>query len=165
MLSKWSCKIFLTSKFSYLLFPNPTHKTKTGTANRWGTANRSETNTNPLWHCYKRPIRTGSSSQIILLHSSLFCFAVPSTTLSKLCKNAGLKPLWRAKPAWFDFSSSSFNLQDGAALRSCEAPAMEHQSTNIGNRNFGIFHPQNLKRYPIPGPDWYVQKLIPDQHW
>jgi len=26
-------KIFLTSKFSYLLFPNPTHKTKTGTTN------------------------------------------------------------------------------------------------------------------------------------
>jgi hypothetical protein len=30
-------KIFLTSKFSYLLFCNPTHKTKTGTANRWET--------------------------------------------------------------------------------------------------------------------------------
>jgi hypothetical protein len=25
-------KIFLTSKFSYLLFPNPIHKTKIGTA-------------------------------------------------------------------------------------------------------------------------------------
>jgi hypothetical protein len=56
-------------------------------------------------------------------------------------------------------------LQDGAALRSCEAPAMEYQSTKIGNRNFGICHPQNSKRYPIPGPDWFVQKLIPDQHW
>jgi hypothetical protein len=32
-------KIFLTSKFSYLLFSNPTHKTKTGTANRWETTN------------------------------------------------------------------------------------------------------------------------------
>jgi hypothetical protein len=34
-------KIFLTSKFNYLLFPNPTHKEKTRTANRWETANRN----------------------------------------------------------------------------------------------------------------------------
>ncbi len=34
------CKnIFFTSKFCYLLFCNPTHKTGTGTANRWGTTN------------------------------------------------------------------------------------------------------------------------------
>jgi hypothetical protein len=32
-------KIFFTSKFSYLIFCNPTHKTETGTANRWGTTN------------------------------------------------------------------------------------------------------------------------------
>jgi hypothetical protein len=30
-------KIILTSKFSYSLFSNPTHKTKIGTANRWDT--------------------------------------------------------------------------------------------------------------------------------
>jgi hypothetical protein len=28
-----------TSKFSYLLFCNPTHKTETGTTTRWGTTN------------------------------------------------------------------------------------------------------------------------------
>jgi len=28
-------KVFFLSEFSYLLFCNPTHKTKTGTANRW----------------------------------------------------------------------------------------------------------------------------------
>jgi hypothetical protein len=28
-----------TSKFSYVLFCNPTYKTETGTANRWGTTN------------------------------------------------------------------------------------------------------------------------------
>jgi hypothetical protein len=27
--------MFLTSKFNYLLFPDPTHKDKTRTANRW----------------------------------------------------------------------------------------------------------------------------------
>jgi hypothetical protein len=32
-------KIYFTSKFSYVLFCNPTHKTETGTANRWGTTN------------------------------------------------------------------------------------------------------------------------------
>jgi len=32
-------KIFLTSKFSYLLFLNPTHKTKTETANMWENTN------------------------------------------------------------------------------------------------------------------------------
>jgi hypothetical protein len=32
-------KTFLTSKFSYLLFCNPTHKTKTGIPNGWKTTN------------------------------------------------------------------------------------------------------------------------------
>jgi hypothetical protein len=32
-------KIFFTSKFCYVLFCNPTHKTQTGTANGWGTTN------------------------------------------------------------------------------------------------------------------------------
>jgi hypothetical protein len=42
-LQQWSvcisAKTFLTSKFSYLLFSNPTHKTKTGTATRSETTN------------------------------------------------------------------------------------------------------------------------------
>jgi hypothetical protein len=52
-------KIFLTSKFSYLLFSNPTHKTKTGTAKGWETTNSN----------LPRPIimigqlETGSNSQ------------------------------------------------------------------------------------------------------
>jgi len=37
-------KIFFTSKFSYLLFCNPTHKAETGTTHRWGT-----TNSKPSW--------------------------------------------------------------------------------------------------------------------
>jgi len=32
-------KIFFTSKFSFVLFGNPTNKTETGVANRWGTTN------------------------------------------------------------------------------------------------------------------------------
>ncbi len=45
-------KTFLTSKFSYLLFSNPTHQTKTGTANRCDT-----TNSNP-----PGPIKLSSQS-------------------------------------------------------------------------------------------------------
>jgi len=32
-------EMFFTSKFSCVLFCNPTHKTETGTANRWETTN------------------------------------------------------------------------------------------------------------------------------
>jgi hypothetical protein len=32
-------KIFVTSKFSYVLFYNPTHKTEIGTTNQWGITN------------------------------------------------------------------------------------------------------------------------------
>jgi hypothetical protein len=39
VLNIWPEKIFFPSKFSYVLFHNPTHKTKTGTANRCGTTN------------------------------------------------------------------------------------------------------------------------------
>jgi hypothetical protein len=39
VLSIWPEKIFFASKFSYVLFCNPTHKTETGIANRWGTTN------------------------------------------------------------------------------------------------------------------------------
>ncbi len=35
--------IFFTSKFSYTLFCNPTHKPETGIANRWGTTNSKPT--------------------------------------------------------------------------------------------------------------------------
>ncbi len=35
-------KIFFTSKFSYVLFSNPTHKTETQTTKRWGTTNDSK---------------------------------------------------------------------------------------------------------------------------
>ncbi len=55
-------KIFLTSKFSYLLFfPTQSHRTKTGTANRWEISNYT-----------KPPIRShGSVVRSYLLHSSL----------------------------------------------------------------------------------------------
>jgi hypothetical protein len=84
-------KMFLTSKFSYLPFSNPTHKNKTGTANRLETTNSKPPG--PIIMIGQS--QTGSGSQIIFI--TLFFwqgldFAVPFTSLSKLCKNVGPKP-------------------------------------------------------------------------
>jgi hypothetical protein len=45
-------------------------------------------------------------------------FAVPATSLSKLCRNVGPKPFCWAKLACFNFSLSNFNLQ-GHILSTC----------------------------------------------
>jgi hypothetical protein len=82
-LSIWPWKKNLTSKFSYLFISKLTHKTKTGTANRWETANSKP----------PRPIimigqsKTGSTSQIIfvtLFFQQLLGFSVLITNLGKL---------------------------------------------------------------------------------
>ncbi len=91
-------KVFLTSKFSYLLFSNPAHQTKTGTANMWET-----TNCNP-------------SGQIKLSNQSTAGF--------RLCcifyqpRHFGPKRFCWAKLTCFEFSSS--NLQ-GYILSTCGA--------------------------------------------
>jgi hypothetical protein len=88
-------KIFLTSKFSYLLFSNLTHKTETGTANRWETTIATPPG----------PIKLSSQS----LSGVRLCCAFYQ--LSKLCKNPGPKPFCWAKLACMDFSSAEFNMQ------------------------------------------------------
>jgi hypothetical protein len=66
--SVWNtAKIFFSSKFSYLLFCNDTHKTETGTANRWGTTNRQP----PGPIIVIGQSETLSSSRIIFI--KLFC--------------------------------------------------------------------------------------------
>ncbi len=92
VLSMWPYKIFFTSKFSYLLFSSPTHKTKTGTVNMWET-----TNTNP-----RGPIKLSNQSTAGQAGVKL-CGAShqPQQTVQK-CS---------AKLTCFDFSSSNFNLQ------------------------------------------------------
>ncbi len=80
-------KIFLTSKFSYLLFLNPTHKTKTETANMW-----ENTNSNLI-----------DQSNYLANHSGV-----------TLCWSAFYQPLHPVQKSWakliiqFDFSSSNF---------------------------------------------------------
>jgi hypothetical protein len=89
-------KMFLTSKFnSYLLFSNPAHKTELG-------------------------LRTGGrllivtyldQSKYVANQQQVSSFAVPSTSLCIMCKNAGPTPFCWAQEAHFDFSSSNFLLQ------------------------------------------------------
>jgi hypothetical protein len=89
-------KIFLTSKFSYLLFSNPTHKTKLELLQIGG----------------RLLIATHLvQSNYLANQQQMLGFDVPFTSLSKLWKNAGPEPFCWAKPAYCDCSSSNFNLQ------------------------------------------------------
>lgn len=64
-------KIFFTSKSCYLLISNPTHKTKTRMANRWGgTINIANHLNQSIWWADKK--ETLSSTQIIFI--TLFFF-------------------------------------------------------------------------------------------
>jgi hypothetical protein len=60
-------KLFFTSKFNYLIFCNPTHKTETGIANRWGTTNSEP----PAPIIMIGQSKTLSGSHIIFI--TLFC--------------------------------------------------------------------------------------------
>jgi len=70
-------KIYFTSKLSYVLFCNPTHKTKTRTSNRWGTTNSKP----PAPIIMMGQSETLSSSQIVFITlvfaGAQRCCAVP----------------------------------------------------------------------------------------
>jgi hypothetical protein len=115
--------IFLTSKFSYLLFQTPPAKLK-------------------LWKQIggrllipSHQSKTGSSTEIIVITLLWWVlgFAVPFMSLSKLWENVVPKLFCWAKPAGFDFYSSNFNLQghilssSGAAIREmCRSISILH---------------------------------------
>ncbi len=65
-------KIFFTSKFSYVLFCNPTHKTETGTANRWGTTSSTPANRNTeqVGHIYYSFLQVQSTAALFTRHSN-----------------------------------------------------------------------------------------------
>jgi hypothetical protein len=88
-------KIFLISKFSYLLFSNPTHETKTLNANRWETAN-----SNP-----PGPIQVFSNQQKVVG----FCYAF--SHLHKLCKQCWAKTILLSQTGMLSYFSSNVNLQ------------------------------------------------------
>jgi hypothetical protein len=88
-------KIFLTSKFSYLLFSNPTHKTKTGTGN---------------WLEITILTHLDQSNYLNAQHQvlALLCIWPVSANCAKLL---AIRPFCCAELASFDFSLFNFNLQ------------------------------------------------------
>jgi hypothetical protein len=69
----------------YFFVSNPTHKTKTGTTNRWG---RRLITTHLDYSKYQQQV---------------LAFAVPYTSLCILCKNPGRNPLCWPEPTCFAF--------------------------------------------------------------
>jgi len=105
-------KYFWHESLVIYFFPNLTHKTKTGTSNRWGTTSSSPSGRIIMIG----ESETGSSSQIIFI--TLFSgrslgFAWPHTSLNILWRMQGqnlLSPELKLL-ACFDFSSSNLNFQ------------------------------------------------------
>ncbi len=81
------------------IFCNPTHKTETGTANRWG-ANNSKS---------PGPIITMGQSEALIISQIIFItlFSAGATSHRKLFNYVEPKPFSWAKPAYFDFSLSN----------------------------------------------------------
>ncbi len=97
-------KIFFTAKFSYLLFCNPSHKSETGIANRWGTSNSKPPG--PIIMMGRS--ESLSSSEIILLHTCRpLVQLLGLVSHYKLCHYAEPRLFFSPKPAYFDFSSSN----------------------------------------------------------
>ncbi len=126
MLSTWACKTFLTSKFSYLLFCNPTYKTETGTAYRWGTSNSKP----------HGPIIMMDQSETVI--SSQIIFDTVFSAGTHFCwwtNHVEPKPISWAKPAYLDFSSN-FTLQGytlsttGDALNIHNHPSWDSQHSD-----------------------------------
>jgi len=107
-------KIFFTSKFSYLLFCNPTYKTETGTANRWGWTTIANHKVESLWWTNQKhwaAVRSYLLHSFVQLHSIGWLVGSPFTGHGKAYNYAEQKPFSWSKPACFDFSSSNFTVQ------------------------------------------------------
>ncbi len=106
-------KIFFTSKFSYVLFCNPTNKTETGTANRWGTTNSKPSG--PIIMIGQSEMLSSSSIIFISLFS-VGAHHIDADALltghSNLCNYAQPKPFSWVKSAYVGFCSSNFTVQD-----------------------------------------------------
>jgi hypothetical protein len=95
-----------TSKFSYFLFCNPTNKNETGIGKRLGTTNSKPPG--PINHYdggiqkHRRAVRSYLLHSFLQVHTFARPFTKPLQTV-QLCG---------AKPAYFDFLSSNFNVHD-----------------------------------------------------
>jgi len=105
VLDTWPCNMVFTFKFNYLLFCNPTDKTKTETANRWGSTNSKPPGSIIMMGQSEKVIRVRS----YLLHSFLHVQSSgePCTSHYTLHTYAEAKPMSWAKPAHFEFFSSN----------------------------------------------------------
>jgi hypothetical protein len=78
---------YLTSKFSYFHFSNPTHKTKTGIASRWETANSKSPGAIIMISQWGEKKRTSSQITFIILFSgkckALLCLSPVSANCAK----------------------------------------------------------------------------------
>ncbi len=85
-------KIFFTSKCSYVLFCNPTNKTESGSANRWGTANSKPHG--PIIMMGRS--ETLSSSRSYLVHSfvQVHSAAAPRTSHGTCAQLCWTKPIF-----------------------------------------------------------------------
>jgi hypothetical protein len=88
-------KIFLTSKFNYLLFCNPTHKTETGTANRWELLITNHLDQS-LWLLNQKQ---GAAVRSCSLHSSLAaahlrCASYQPQQIEPICKRKTIFLRW-----------------------------------------------------------------------
>jgi hypothetical protein len=103
-------KIFFTSKCSYVLFCNPTNKTETGTANRWGTTIANHMDQSLWWADQKHweAVRSYLLHSFMQVHSA----AARHTSHGTLRNYAEPKPFFWVKPIHVGFSSSVFSVQD-----------------------------------------------------
>ncbi len=148
-----------TSKFSYLLLSNPTHKIKMGTASgRQLIANHLHQS---IWLANQKQGAAVRSYYILLW--LVLGFAVPFTSLSKLCKSVGPKPLCWAKLECFDFSSPNFNLQ-GHTNHWCQSmhkfecqlwsfpnPRLQWVTSKLSQQTFSLQQPISVRTcFPSP---------------
>jgi hypothetical protein len=141
MCAQWNCtcstwpmqKYFSHPSFSYLLICNPTHKTETWTANKWGLLVANHLDQSLWWADQKH----WSIVRSYLLHSllQLHRVAVPFARHGKMCLMMSQKNALETKPACFEFSSSNCTVQDhilsttGDALSGVELADPVLQST------------------------------------
>jgi hypothetical protein len=104
-------KTFIKSKFSYLpFFLNSSAKVKWGGLLRHRRLLIANHLDESLQKANQKHEQQSDHIYYTLL-CQVLCFAACTSLLSKSCKNAKPKPFLWAKPAWFDLSSSNFNLQ------------------------------------------------------
>ncbi len=135
-------KIFLMSKFTYIVFSNSPHKSEIGIAKGGRLLIAIHLD----------------QSNYLANRQQVLGFDVSFTSLSIFSKNAGSKLFCWAKPACFDFSSCNFLLQchilSTTFSRSKNSKAPSHENTKCMQRN----EKRNLRGHSV------VKKCVHQVH-